>query len=207
MELNKELQPFEMLLPDISIRINKHFKIYKSLFLSNFYLNILAPLNYNYNKYNENDMLAMMLEYYDKKAKSMHLRLIATNDSNIILVQTFYPELFTTFSWLKIYNPNTEKFEKFYNDNCLYIPSWYKIYATEFSTCRGISKLIVEEGITRIPYIAFCFCENLKEAFLPLSITDLGPDVFRSCDADFKIYSKNPYVEKWAEFYEIPVYK
>ena len=44
-----------------------------------------------------------------------------------------------------------------------------------------IQKIIIEDGVTQLPYLCFSNYENLNEVIIGNGITDIGPDTFLEC--------------------------
>ena len=62
-----------------------------------------------------------------------------------------------------------------------------KTYDSNFK----IDVAIVEEGVTKIPYECFAYCD-LKEIYLPSTITSFGNRCFYWSNGDVKVFLKNP---------------
>ena len=45
-----------------------------------------------------------------------------------------------------------------------------------------IQKVIIEDGVTQLPYLGFANYKNLNEAIIGNGITDIGPDTFLGCE-------------------------
>lgn len=58
--------------------------------------------------------------------------------------------------------------------------------AYQFSHCRRLARLTLQEGIVRIREGAFLHCDSLQEVFLPASLNEIAPDAFpEDCKALF----------------------
>ena len=45
-----------------------------------------------------------------------------------------------------------------------------------------IQKVVIEDGVTQLPYLGFANYENLNEVIIGNGITDIGPDTFLGCE-------------------------
>lgn len=53
---------------------------------------------------------------------------------------------------------------------------------TQWKESSGyIQKIIIENGVTQLPYLGFANYENLNEIIIGNGITDIGPDTFLGC--------------------------
>ncbi len=54
-------------------------------------------------------------------------------------------------------------------------------YRSPFEGCTSLKKIVVDEGVTTLPYYAFRYLTALEEAVLPTSLTTLGVFAFDGC--------------------------
>jgi hypothetical protein len=52
------------------------------------------------------------------------------------------------------------------------------------------SRIVIEEGITRIDPMAVLFCPNVSEIVIPASVTEIRPNAFSSCAEDLILYGQ-----------------
>lgn len=70
---------------------------------------------------------------------------------------------------------------------------------------KYLTKVIIPDGITEIPYHGFTSCENLKECFIPNSVISIADDAFYNCPNLVIKCKKNSYAEQFAKDHNIPV--
>lgn len=63
---------------------------------------------------------------------------------------------------------------------------------------KYLTKVVVQEGISELPYRAFISCENLEECFIPDSVVSIADNAFYNCPKLTIICSKGSYAEQFA---------
>lgn len=76
-------------------------------------------------------------------------------------------------------------FENFEALEEVVIPGSVKTIERSFNGCRGLKKLVIEEGVERMPY-AFLYCTSLQEVVIPSTVTNLTV-TFKGCRALEKV--------------------
>lgn len=73
-----------------------------------------------------------------------------------------------------------------------------------FSSCF-VKEVIVKEGVEKIGYGCFAYCDNLVKITIAKSVDSIDDDVFNAVNENIKVYGyKNSYAEKYAKKYDIP---
>lgn len=83
--------------------------------------------------------------------------------------------------------------------------SAYLLYDEIFRGCTGLEKVVIEEGVKKIPGGSFAGCTSLASVTIPDSVTQIFVSAFDGVDK--VIIGANPesYAEKWAREHNIPV--
>ncbi|MBE6958033.1 MAG: leucine-rich repeat domain-containing protein [Ruminococcaceae bacterium] len=61
------------------------------------------------------------------------------------------------------------------------VPQGVSVLADSFFLCRGVTSVVLPEGVTVIEPAAFYLCENMISVTLPESLTEIGKTAFLGC--------------------------
>ena len=104
--------------------------------------------------------------------------------SNCYNLQTFDFSEITTTGTQSFYNCDTFKE--------IELPKISSLGEQTFYDCDGLTKVILSDNITTIPYYCFYGCDNLKEVNLGTSVSNFGNYAFDYCQKLAKIYCNAP---------------
>lgn len=177
-----------------------------------------ASLFYAANKLNysaEDDLLSDLIDILKENAYFCYI--FAVDKDVLFISKQMPPEDTWFYSAYFLYNPYTERFEKFYRDDHIDYPGWLgSIDTNEFYSCE-LSSITILDGIKRIGNEAFYASYELEKVVIPNSVTDIGENAFGDCsqlvnvtigdgvkhigegafefcDDNLVIYTKNQYV-------------